>query len=96
MGGQERKWTAEEDAHIITRRKQGIAWHKIADEITASRNAIIRRAHQLEEKRKSHHAHATERIIESRPRGAGASALKPGDPLTWSLISSDPFPDSKP
>lgn len=97
-----REWTKEEDDTI---RKlcasKGMTYEKIALELHISRNTVIERARKLGVSTKNSVLLASRLEEQKAEEEAGLAldrrrtqALPAGSPLTWSLLTKDPYPTS--
>ena len=87
---QARVWAAAADKVIVTMRAEGSTWAAIARSLSLSRNTVIERGRRLQ-------AVAPARRIEPRndkpvTDDPNRSALPAGHPLTWGLLTDEPFP----
>ncbi len=86
-----RVWTAPADATIIAMRREGETWAKISRTLGLSRNTVIERGRRLRAvapaKPVVPPAEASNIDDPNRP------ALPAGHPLTWGLLTDEPYPE---
>lgn len=84
-----RQWTEAADAVICEMRGGGETWAAIGLRLGLSRNTVIERGRRLRAAAPVKAAVMKEdRLLEDPHRGP----LPAGHPLTWGLLTSDPFP----
>ncbi len=86
-----RIWTKPADATIITMRGDGASWAEISRTLSLSRNTVIERGRRLR-------AAAPLRVIAQVVEGPDTddpnrSPLPAGHPLTWGLLTDEPYPE---
>jgi hypothetical protein len=86
-------WTQKQDDRIRRRRSEGATWMQIGVEMGMSRNTIIERGRRLGAKagqvsREPPPKREEEPVSEDPNR----LPLRAGHPLTWGVISDDPWP----
>lgn len=87
---QARVWVEAADKAIISMRASGCTWAAIARTLSLSRNTVIERGRRLQ-------AAAPLRRPEIRVErplsdDANRPALPAGHPLTWGLLTDEPYP----
>lgn len=86
---QAREWTAAADRTICDMRGAGETWAAIGLRLGLSRNTVIERGRRLRAEAPVRVAAVKEYdMLEDPQRGA----LPAGHPLTWGLLSSEPYP----
>jgi hypothetical protein len=88
---QARQWTAAADGTICAMRGGGATWAEIGRVLGLSRNTVIERGRRLR-------AEAPVRVVVSVPKEEVSSdpnrgALRAGHPLTWGLLTDEPYPE---
>lgn len=86
-----RAWTEQADTTIRGMRGGGATWAEIGRTLGLSRNTVIERGRRLraEAPVRMSEADPTEIALDDPNRGA----LRAGHPLTWGLLTSDPYPE---
>jgi hypothetical protein len=86
-----RVWTVPADAIIITMRREGETWAKISRTLGLSRNTVIERGRRLR---------AVAPVKPVLPPVAASNIDDPnrpplpaGHPLTWGLLTNEPYPE---
>ena len=85
-----REWSAVADGAICQLRSEGTTWAQIGHVLGLSRNTVIERGRRLRAE-----APAKPKILQlltEIPDDASRGALPAGHPLTWGLLTSEPFP----
>lgn len=86
---QARQWTEAADIVIVQMRGGGETWAVIGRTLGLSRNTVIERGRRLR-------AQAPVRLVAPKPEmvsdDPNRSALRAGHPLTWGLLTSEPYP----
>ena len=86
---QARQWTAAADRVICDMRGGGETWEAIGRRLGLSRNTVIERGRRLRAEAPVKLVTVKEYdMLEDPNRGA----LPAGHPLTWGLLTSDPYP----
>lgn len=86
---QARQWTAEADKVIFDMRGVGETWAAIGLRLGLSRNTVIERGRRLRAEAPVKLAVVKEYDVLEDPHRA---ALPAGHPLTWGLLSDEPYP----
>lgn len=86
---QAREWTASADSVICEMRGAGETWAAIGARLGLSRNTVIERGRRLRAEAPVRAAAVKEYDMMDDPN---RGPLPAGHPLTWSLLTSDPFP----
>lgn len=86
-------WTEEQDQTILKMHADGKTWREIAAVLNISRTTVTERGHKL---KLLSHDHKKIQNEEENPYSISSCdnrhTLKTGHPLTWGLISKEPFP----
>jgi hypothetical protein len=88
---QARQWTEIADFTICRMRGGGATWAEIGRTLGLSRNTVIERGRRLR-------AEAPVKVVEPVaqeviPNDPNRGALRAGHPLTWGLLTSEPYPE---
>ncbi len=86
---QAREWTQAADKVICEMRAGGETWAAIGLRLGLSRNTVMERGGRLRAEAPARRVVVKEYDMLEDP---GRGPLPAGHPLTWDLISSDPFP----
>jgi hypothetical protein len=86
-----RQWTKQADATICGMRNGGATWAEIGRRLGLSRNTVIERGRRLraEAPARTVAPVAEEVALDDPNRGP----LRAGHPLTWGLLTREPFPE---
>lgn len=85
-----RVWTAAADAVIRNMRAGGATWAQIGRTLGLSRNTVIERGRRLCAQAPVRVvAPVGEQVVSDDPN---RGALRAGHPLTWGLLTSEPYP----
>ena len=87
---QAREWTAAADSVIVQMRGGGETWAAIGVRLGLSRNTVIERGRRLRADAPVRQATVKEYDMMDDPN---RGPLPPGHPLTWGLLTSDPYPE---
>lgn len=86
---QARQWTEAADIVIVQMRGGGETWAVIGRTLGLSRNTVIERGRRLR-------AHAPVKLVAHKPEvvsdDPNRGALRAGHPLTWGLLTNEPYP----
>ncbi len=89
---QARQWTKTADVTIHQLRGLGATWAQIGHTLGLSRNTVIERGRRL---RAEAPARAMPPVAKTDPTDdPNRGPLPAGHPLTWGLLTSDPYPES--
>jgi hypothetical protein len=88
---QARQWTEIADFTICRMRGGGATWAEIGRTLGLSRNTVIERGRRLR-------AEAPVKVVEPVVKEVisddpNRGALRAGHPLTWGLLTSEPYPE---
>jgi DNA-binding Lrp family transcriptional regulator len=88
---QARQWTQTADFTICQMRGGGATWAEIGRTLGLSRNTVIERGRRLR-------AEAPVKVVEPIVKEVvsddpNRGALRAGHPLTWALLTSEPYPE---
>ncbi len=88
---QARQWTEAADFTICEMRGGGATWAQIGQVLGLSRNTVIERGRRLR-------AEAPVRVVVSIPKedvsnDPNRGPLRAGHPLTWGLLTDEPYPE---
>lgn len=87
---QAREWTAAADGVIFDMRGAGETWATIGVRLGLSRNTVIERGRRLRAEAPVRVAVVKEYDLLGDPNRA---PLPAGHPLTWGLLSDEPYPE---
>ncbi len=88
-----RKWTEAADFTICRMRGVGATWAEIGRTLGLSRNTVIERGRRLRAFAPVKVAAPVSREVVSEDPNRGA--LRAGHPLTWGLLSDEPYPEGE-
>jgi hypothetical protein len=88
---QARQWTETADFTICQMRGGGATWAEIGHTLGLSRNTVIERGRRLRAEAPVKVAEPVVKEIVSDDPNRGA--LRAGHPLTWGLLTSEPYPE---
>jgi hypothetical protein len=88
-----RRWTAAADRTIFQMRGAGASWAEIGRTLGLSRNTVIERGRRLRAEAPVRVAPpVVKEVVSDDPNRA---ALRAGHPLTWGLLTSEPYPEGE-
>lgn len=90
---QARVWTQEADRVICELRGAGATWAAIGKVLGLSRNTVIERGRRLRAAVKLRPAPVVKNRDEEGLDDPNRPALRAGHPLTWGLLTDEPFPE---
>ncbi len=90
---QARQWTETADFTICRMRGGGATWAEIGRTLGLSRNTVIERGRRLR-------AEAPVKVVEVVVKEVvsddpNRGALRAGHPLTWGLLTNEPYPEGE-
>lgn len=90
---QARQWTETADFTICQMRGGGATWAEIGRTLGLSRNTVIERGRRLR-------AEAPVKVVEPVVKEVvsddlNRGALRAGHPLTWGLLTDEPYPEGE-
>jgi len=88
---QARQWTETADLTICQMRGLGASWAQIGRTLGLSRNTVIERGRRLRAQAPVRAAVVV--VKESISDDPNRGALRAGHPLTWGLLTDEPYPE---
>lgn len=89
-----RRWTAAADETIVTLRGAGATWAEIGRVLQLSRNTVIERGRRIRAEAPARPP-AAARPQEDGLDDPNRAPLRAGHPLTWGLLTREPYPEAE-
>jgi hypothetical protein len=90
---QARAWTDKADSVICSMRGAGATWAMIGVSLGLSRNTVIERGRRLQAAPPPRAVVAVVADFDTVSEDLNRAPLRAGHPLTWGLLTDEPFPE---